>query len=391
MPNDYLQNLRIPIDKCKIALILRNDDNLITATNDFIDHFVTFYNIFGYAMNESLSEATGVISDIIVEIISFSDNLNLDNDYYRLFDNFESWLQLAMKLIDSFVFYDNLILLYNKVVDGSEFPIVEIVNIDSTLSTVYANENFKFISVNDFLNLTTELIIINSKSYNKVRSQLISCGITYDRILPIIDENPTDIRHAFNINNRLKLKNTNFSIISNDCWGGFMYKQLGLPYNTPFVWLFIDTEDYLKLLKNISYYLSCKLTFTTIPGINYPVGVLDDIKIHFNHNNNEAEAEEKWYRRLQRFNWDNIFVKSTVCYKSAAIEFDRLDIKHKIAFTDKNFNLNSCVYMNKWEENDTSRQFQGFWQYIQFYSLEYIDIIKWLNGEDKFINQSPMK
>lgn len=39
--------------------------------------------------------------------------------------------------------------------------------------------------------------------------------------------------------NKIGLKNKCFTIISNNCWGGFVYQKFNLQYRTPFVGLFI--------------------------------------------------------------------------------------------------------------------------------------------------------
>ncbi|MHC5830493.1 MAG: DUF1919 domain-containing protein, partial [Nostoc sp.] len=108
-----------------------------------------------------------------------------------------------------------------------------------------------------------------------------------------------------------RLKNRNFSIISDDCYGGSVYRELGLQYTTPFVGLFILAPCYLKLLSNLSYYLQSDLLFqqhSKYPEVeykrldkdnNYPLGVLrDEIEIHFLHYDNQEEAHNKWQRRI---------------------------------------------------------------------------------------------
>ena len=107
-----------------------------------------------------------------------------------------------------------------------------------------------------------------------------------------------------------------FVIISNNCWGGSAYQWYKKPYNTPFVGLFIYGSCYMKLLKDFDYYMSQKLAFTSkskypSTGKTYPIGMLKDIEIHFEHFKSEDEAREKWERRaarmLQVTNVDNYF------------------------------------------------------------------------------------
>ena len=49
---------------------------------------------------------------------------------------------------------------------------------------------------------------------------------------------------------RRRLKNRSVSIVSNDCWSSFMYRFYGLPFNSPFVGLFIMPDHYLAMLEN---------------------------------------------------------------------------------------------------------------------------------------------
>lgn len=43
--------------------------------------------------------------------------------------------------------------------------------------------------------------------------------------------------------NYLFIKNKNVSIISNNCWGGFMYQEHRLRYNSPFIGLFLYAPE----------------------------------------------------------------------------------------------------------------------------------------------------
>ena len=38
---------------------------------------------------------------------------------------------------------------------------------------------------------------------------------------------------------RFFINQDDFTIVSNNCWGTFIYKKFGLPYNSPFVNMFI--------------------------------------------------------------------------------------------------------------------------------------------------------
>ncbi|HEU6731117.1 TPA: DUF1919 domain-containing protein, partial [Streptococcus pneumoniae] len=59
----------------------------------------------------------------------------------------------------------------------------------------------------------------------------------------------------------LELDRLDFTIISNNCVGGLIYRQLGFQYRTPFVGLFILPDDYYKLTKHFRYYMEQELVF----------------------------------------------------------------------------------------------------------------------------------
>ena len=54
---------------------------------------------------------------------------------------------------------------------------------------------------------------------------------------------------------RKKLNNTDFTIISNNCWGGICYDHFGIEKQSPTVGCFIMTDDYLTFIENLDYYL----------------------------------------------------------------------------------------------------------------------------------------
>ena len=143
-----------------------------------------------------------------------------------------------------------------------------------------------------------------------------------------------------------KLKNREFTIISNNCWGGFVYQSYGLEYSSPTVGLFFEANDYIKFVKNLKKYISMDLKFINpketklygIKNINYPVGRLGDIDIYFMHYKTEKDAKEKWERRCKRINWNKILYKfsnQNLCTIENIKEFMNLNLKNKICFVNK--------------------------------------------------------
>lgn len=166
---------------------------------------------------------------------------------------------------------------------------------------------------------------------------------------------------------RRKLNNKNFCIISNNCWGGFIYQKFGIKYNTPTIGLFIYEKDYVKFCTNLKYYLSlplkfietkeskyfAKVTNNGLKEISYPIAKLDDIEVFFMHYKSEAEAIEKWERRKKRVNFDNLLIKMSErndCDLETIKTFCNLPYKNKICFTENTYDFECCVKVDELQE-----------------------------------------
>ena len=115
---------------------------------------------------------------------------------------------------------------------------------------------------------------------------------------------------------RIGLHCTDFTIISNNCTGGYVYQYFGVPYKTPTEGLYFTTEDYLKLVERPEYYFkqevklidSKESTLAKVgKDIHYPVGLIDDVEVYFMHYPDPKEALSKWYRRASRMNFNKLF------------------------------------------------------------------------------------
>lgn len=144
---------------------------------------------------------------------------------------------------------------------------------------------------------------------------------------------------------RKKLKSTEFSIISNNCWGGTVYQKYGLPYKSPTIGLYILGHDFVKLCSNWKEYFSKELEFIDWDKSSYynvlkntnpfPVALLGDIEIYFMHYTSEEEAKEKWNRRLKRINPNHMIFKLSQreeCSKEDIEKFMNLPLNHKVCF-----------------------------------------------------------
>lgn len=87
--------------------------------------------------------------------------------------------------------------------------------------------------------------------------------------------------------------------------------DLGLTFNSPFVNLWMTPTDYLKMLGDLRGYLSSELEKIDDESVAYPVGILKDVKIYFQHYSSFDEAKMKWESRIKRINWNKVYVLFT--------------------------------------------------------------------------------
>lgn len=99
------------------------------------------------------------------------------------------------------------------------------------------------------------------------------------------------------------------TFISQNCIGGVLYHDLGLQFLSPTINTFIPEPGFVKMVLNLRYYMEQELVMRW--GEEYPIGMLDDVEIHFMHYETCQEAKDAWDRRKVRINWDKIFVIGT--------------------------------------------------------------------------------
>ena len=189
---------------------------------------------------------------------------------------------------------------------------------------------------------------------------------------------------------RARVANRDFTIISNDCFGGMAYEELGRRYDSPFVGLFLVIEDYMQLLRQLRPCCEQPVRFKaesrhrainewreTVIRKNYPIGMLgDDVEIQFLHYASREEAESKWTRRALRINWENLLVK--ICWhddsrmESWLHEFEAMPFARKLALVPQTFpTLRSAVALPNYSTDGTAQ----YWM-----AHRYCNLAAWLNN-----------
>jgi len=105
-----------------------------------------------------------------------------------------------------------------------------------------------------------------------------------------------------------KLIPSSFTVISDDCWGGQLYRQLQIPYTTPTVGLYIEPTSYLDFVSNLQRPNAFELQFIETDK-SYPVAQTPYATVHFMHYADESEVRGKFTRRCQRIDFSHLLVK----------------------------------------------------------------------------------
>lgn len=185
-----------------------------------------------------------------------------------------------------------------------------------------------------------------------------------------------------------KLIHNKVTIISNNCFAGIIYQYLGLPYNSPTVGMYFFPNEYIKFLKNMDQYLREEIKIIPTEESRYfqillergennsIIGKLGDIEINFLHYHSESEIIEKWNRRKERINKNEMLItfndQNFATYNNLK-EFDELPYKNKICMTSKEYpQLKSNVFFLKYCRRESIKE--------DYYSIhQYLDIVKFIN------------
>ena len=169
---------------------------------------------------------------------------------------------------------------------------------------------------------------------------------------------------GFTLEKYQRLRHSNLSILSRNCWGGLICHLFGLPFLSPIVNMFFIEDEYIRFLHDPRGYLGKKLKLLEMRWqealqFNYPVFLLDDVQLLMNHYNDVDVARAKWEERCRRINWDNLLVMMYTERRDVLEEFDKLPFEKKACFVPFESDLPSAFYVDP-------RLFQGepFWKAI---------------------------
>jgi len=256
----------------------------------------------------------------------------------------------------------------------------------------------------DISKFAYDYIVVFANRFDEIKNEALALGITREKII----DGSIFRLPCFDFSRYSSLIKNPVTIISDDCWGGFLYSYLKLKATSPFRNFYIQNDDYVKLCNDLKYYLSQPLKMERegefSEGIE-PMGSLgeDDKKIYitFNHYETFERSKREWERRLSRVNFDRLFIKMSIpgpketTYKNATSlreQFIKIPFEHKICFSNKSYIENDIIALPRWlyfianNYTNYSTLLAIHARNMEFL-VKQIDILKLLCGEKDYLRE----
>ncbi len=282
-------------------------------------------------------------------------------------------------------------LFYNAVKYQEVLGHVEIVGVTSNQPIYKELDGNRFITKSELNYLDFDLLIISSMGkFSEIRCEALSIGVDPKKIISMkVFSLP-----GFHIDKYMSLLNSNLTIFSINCWGGLTYNRLGMEFLSPFINMYVNETDYLKLLRHPKSYLTHEPTLVEYryePTLQneYPICRIDDVELHFNHYTTVEHAIDKWNSRKVKVNWDNLFVMMYTTDPEVASRFIDLPYENKVCFVPFTTSEASLLPINYSEAGELRNV--PFWAIVNglaWGTYKLYDVFELLNGNynDKRIN-----
>lgn len=186
---------------------------------------------------------------------------------------------------------------------------------------------------------------------------------------------------------RRQLHNSDVTFLVPNCIGGILFHDLGLQFRSPTVNLMMTQTDFVRFVLNLKDYLTQELEFFKHSEYVCPCAHLADVDVHFTHYDTEEAAAKKWHERIDRINWDNLFV---FCEERDGLTeqemraLSAVPAKGIVVFTANRYDdipyaLQIAEYQQAGEVGNILKR--SYWNDSREYE-KYFDFVKWFNEAD---------
>lgn len=141
-------------------------------------------------------------------------------------------------------------------------------------------------------------------------------------------------------------------------------------------------------MENLPYYMSMSMTFAyqhkdALTSVEWPVGRLGDVLVHFRHSKTFEEGFADWERRKRRINYDNIMAVMYTEKLEVAQRFDKLPYEKKTVFLPFGSSIKSVHFLKIMKNRELSNI--QIWDVVNKMAEGYLkdyDVLDFLLGHD---------
>lgn len=135
-------------------------------------------------------------------------------------------------------------------------------------------DGFKMIRREDISSAEVDYLIITStKWYKEIKNEALLLGICENKII----NGRVFKLPLFDFERYIKLIENPLTILSDDCWGGYIYHELCMKFYSPLINMYMEYDSYFKFLENPVHFFNqplVKLREGNIRGNAFPIGEL---------------------------------------------------------------------------------------------------------------------
>ncbi len=249
--------------------------------------------------------------------------------------------------------YDNLYAVFN---DGSEEMKTKLEEYKQKLKYNYVyhvlrnkkySSNEKKSKLNSLFSESETKQLFKDQQILILKENIVSAAVLLKKFGKKIPAKLQQFKTKYIINKaKGQLKADNFSIISQNCIGGVLYSDMKMQFLSPTINTFIPEPDFIKFVSNLEYYINQEIVMSWAE--EYPVGLLDDVHVHFMHYDTCYEAKESWNRRKKRINWNNILILATDRdgFDDCVYDVWKKLPYNKVLFTVNPFYTEDCIHID---------------------------------------------
>lgn len=247
-------------------------------------------------------------------------------------------------------------------------------------------------------------VISSAPLYEQIKEEAVKAGIPKNRLI----NGKVFKLPGFDFKKYISLIENPVTILSDDCWGGYVYNLLGLQFSSPTINIAWRKDSFIEFVKNLDYYLEQPLLMLregNLRNNEYPIGILrnkkQEVIVDFVHCACFEEAKCQWDRRKARVNRNNMFIKIgfDVCDERSSEylkQFETFETP-KICFYSGETDVAHVVFLNRflWKlEQDRKKgnridsiSYNDFCRNMEVMQKS-VSLLSLLNGEKEYLREN---